>query len=991
MLKARMLIGILVLMITGGMPAYTWGDTIPPAVTPSVAGGTYTSSQRVKLTANESALIYYTTNGSDPTTASSVYTTPIIVNTSLTLKYFAVDGAGNASSIQTQTYVIAGGDVRAWGDNQYGQLGDGTFVDSSIPLQAGGFVDVVEVSGGAFHTIILRKDGTVWAWGGNNAGQLGDGTTIDSPVPVQVSGLANVVAIDGGISHSIALKNDGTVWTWGLNNFGQLGDGTQIDSTVPVQVSGLTGMVGIAGGRHHSIALKNDGTVWTWGRNKEGQLGNGTSLDYILLPVGVTGLTNIVAVAAGDFHSLSVSNDRTVWAWGRNNNGELGDGTTINRTTPVNVSGLSNVVAAIAGANPHSLALKGDGTVWAWGRNSEGQLGNGTTIDSLVPLQVNGLANGAAIAAGVYHSIALMNDGTVWTWGSNVNGELGDGTFINSPVPVPAGGASYISAIAGGGYHTIAIRQDTVPPTGSVMINGDATATNSASVNLALSCADTGTGCAQMQFSNDDITWSEWEPYASTKAWIMATGDGGKAVYVQLRDVIGNVSESYMDAIILDTTPPRTTASPAAGGFPGPLTVTLTTDEPATIYYTTDGSAPSTVSSIYSAPISITENTTLKYFAVDSLGNQESVKTGSYGINVIDLIVSSLSAPSSIYTGVSYTVSNTVKNIGNISSTTSYLKFYLSTDANIDSSDLYLTQRSVGSLSWGASNSANTTIKLPVTLSPGTYYIGAIADANSTNTEFDETNNTASTTAITVQSGIDFVISSLSAPSTIYTGVNVTISNTVKNLGVGASATSYLKFYLSTDNNIDASDLYLTQRSVSSLNGGVSSSASTTIKLPVTLEPGTYYIGAIADETNTNVEGDETNNKAVSGAVTVLSGVDLVVSAFSVPSTITTGLNATIDNTVTNNSIGASATSYLKIYLSTDANIDSSDLYLTQRSVSSLNGGVSSSASTTIKLPVTLEPGTYYIGAIADATYTNVELDETNNTATTAPVIITSP
>src|SRR3972149_3862033 len=322
--------------------------------------------------------------------------------------------------------------------------------------------------------------------------------------------------------------------------------------------------------------------------------------------------------------------------------------------------------------------------------------------------------------------------------------------------------------------------------------------------------------------------------------------------------------------------------------------------------------------------------------------------------------------------------------------TTSYLKFYLSTDANIDSSDLYLTQRSVGSLSWGASNSANTTIKLPVTLMPGTYYIGAIADANSTNTEFDETNNTASTTAITVQSGIDFVISSLSAPSTIYTGVNVTISNTVKNLGVGASATSYLKFYLSTDNNIDASDLYLTQRSVSSLNGGVSNSANTTIKLPVTLSPGTYYIGAIADETNTNVESDETNNKAVSGAVTVLSGVDLVVSAFNVPSTITTGLNATIDNTVTNNSIGASATSYLKIYLSTDAIIDSSDLYLTQRSVSSLNGGVSNSANTTIKLPVTLSPGTYYIGAIADETNTNVESDETNNKAVSGAVTVLS-
>src|SRR3972149_985861 len=493
-----------------------------------------------------------------------------------------------------------------------------------------------------------------------------------------------------------------------------------------------------------------------------------------------------------------------------------------------------------------------------------------------------------------------------------------------------------------------------------------------------------------MQFSNDDITRSKWEPYASTKAWIMATGDGGKAVYVQLRDVIGNVSESYMDAIILDTTPPRTTASPAAGGFPGPLTVTLTTDEPATIYYTTDGSAPSTASSVYSAPISITENTTLKYFAVDSLGNQESVKTGSYGINVIDLIVGSISAPSSIYTGVSYAISNTVKNIGNISSTTSYLKIYLSTDAIIDSSDIYLAQRSVGSLSWGASNSANTTIKLPVTLSPGKYYIGAIADANNTNAEFDETNNTASTTAITVLSGVDLVVSSISAPSSILTGVNVSISNTVANLGPGATATSFLRIYLSTDSTIDSSDTYLAQRSVSSILGGGSNSASTTVKLPVTLSPGPYYIGAIADETNTNIESDETNNKAVSGAIAVTSGVDLVVSSISAPSSILTGVNVSISNTVANLGPGATATSFLRIYLSTDSTIDSSDTYLAQRSVSSILGGGSNSASTTVKLPATLSPGTYYIGAIADETNTNIESDETNNKAVSGAIAVTS-
>jgi len=241
-----------------------------------------------------------------------------------------------------------------------------------------------------------------------------------------------------------------------------------------------------------------------------------------------------------------------------------------------------------------------------------------------------------------------------------------------------------------------------------------------------------------------------------------------------------------------------------------------------------------------------------------------------------------------------------------------------------------------------------------------------------------------------VASGVDLIVSSLSAPSSIATGVNVSLSNVVKNQGPGASATSYVKFYLSADATIDTSDTYLAQRSVSSLNGGSSSSANTTIKLPVTTLPGNYYIGAIADETNTNVESDEGNNTA-STAVTVSSGVDLIVSSISGPSTATANTNISVSNSVKNQGTGASATSYVKFYLSTDTTIDATDTYLGQRSVSSLAGGASNTATTSLKIPATVAGGTYYIGAITDATNTNVESDEANNTAATAEILVTSP
>ena len=280
-----------------------------------------------------------------------------------------------------------------------------------------------------------RAQGTVWAWGFNQNGQLGNGTyTTTSPygidTPGTISGLTGVTAIAGGYLYSLALKSDGTVWAWGWNPYGELGNGTYTDSNTPVQVSGFTGVTAIAGGFEHALALKSDGTVWAWGLQSLGELGNGTfgspfgftgsnTPVQVLGPGGAGYLTGVTAIAAVGFHSLALKNDGTVWAWGQNTSGELGNGTTNPSNTPLQVLGPGGVgyltgVAAIARGRGDSLALKSDGTVWAWGRNFAGELGNGTFTDSNMPVQVLGpggvgfLSGVTAIAGGGLHSLALL-------------------------------------------------------------------------------------------------------------------------------------------------------------------------------------------------------------------------------------------------------------------------------------------------------------------------------------------------------------------------------------------------------------------------------------------------------------------------------------------------------------------------------------------------------------------------------------------------------
>ena len=304
-----------------------------------------------------------------------------------------VDGGGYHSLA-----LQADGTAMAWGAAHYDvKFSDRSGVGRYVPTSL--MTGLTDVAAGARHTIGVKTDGSVWGAGANYYGQLGG------------VGLTGVTAVAADEDHSLALKSNGTVWVWGGNEWAQ--------NNTPVQVSGLTNATAIAAGGTFDLARKSDGTVSAWGSGP-----------------GTPGLTGVSAIAAGWGHALALKSDGTVWAWGYNYYGQLGDGTTTYRTTPVQVSGLTNVTGIAAGFG-HSLARTSAGAVYAWGANGSGQLGDGTYENRHTPVSVPLLAGGVtAIGAGREHSLAVQN-GRVWTWGSNSDGQLGDGT-LGTTRPTPA-------------------------------------------------------------------------------------------------------------------------------------------------------------------------------------------------------------------------------------------------------------------------------------------------------------------------------------------------------------------------------------------------------------------------------------------------------------------------------------------------------------------------------------------------------------------------
>ncbi len=322
----------------------------------------------------------------------------------------------------------------AWGYNNAGQLGDGTMTDRWSPVQVAGLTDVIEAAGGYYHSVALRSDGTVWAWGENRYGQLGDGTRTNRLSPVQVVGLSNVVAVACYGFHSVALRADGTVWCWGANIYGEIGDGTTDTSAVPVRALLDGGVTAISAGIWHTMARRADGSVWVWGWNYYGQLGLGTEYGDPRRPQEVPGLRGVVAVACHELSSMALKLDGTVWSWGYNAYGTLGDGTTTTRLAPVQVLGISDARSIAAGC-VYSGAIRADGSVWTWGDNGFGELGDGTQVQRNSPVLVSGVAGLGQFTMPWVSCLAIGLDGTAWGWGDSTYGQLGDGTNIGRLTP----------------------------------------------------------------------------------------------------------------------------------------------------------------------------------------------------------------------------------------------------------------------------------------------------------------------------------------------------------------------------------------------------------------------------------------------------------------------------------------------------------------------------------------------------------------------------
>jgi alpha-tubulin suppressor-like RCC1 family protein len=332
---------------------------------------------------------------------------------------------------------------------------------SSSPAQVPGLTAVTQVAAGGLHSLALRSDGTVWAWGNNWFGQLGNGTGTASSTPVQVPGLTGVIQVSANAFHSLALRSDGTVWAWGSDGIGAV-------QLTPVEVPGLTGVTKISAGGMFSLALRSDGTVWAWGRNQLGQLGDGTTASSEI-PVQVTGLSQVTSIAAGFDASLAtrtrgITAITSVWAWGGNASGQLGDGTLTGHLTPEQVTGINtSSIAGITAGYQFAVVLGADGSVWGWGADGSGQLDNAPASYPVTrPLELTGMNSGIIqVSAGYDHVLALESNGTVLAWGDNSQGELGDGSTASVVGAVRVAGLTSALQVSAGGRFSLAIF---VPP-----------------------------------------------------------------------------------------------------------------------------------------------------------------------------------------------------------------------------------------------------------------------------------------------------------------------------------------------------------------------------------------------------------------------------------------------------------------------------------------------------------------------------------------------
>lgn len=389
--------------------------------------------------------------------------TALTVIVALTIVLCMPAGAADMGKVGEYVHISCGIDQTAaidadgvlwmWGSNVCDALGNnGIGNDKDVhggtiqTVPAKIMDNVVSVTCGFHHTTAIKADGSLWVWGSKHYTSLGDGVTESSSVPLKI--MDNVVAVsccgESDTAYTAVIKSDGSLWTWGRNGYGQLGNGSTEDSSVPIKI--MENVTAVSCGMGYTAAIKTDGSLWMWGHNAYGQLGNGgvgnckNTMGQPIQTVPEKVMDDVAAVSCGYGHTAAIKIDGNLWMWGANSSGQLGNGGGGNKeyrklpiqTVPVKV--MEGVASASCGFN-HTVACGIDGSLWTWGNNYYGELGNGSTENSSVPVKIMN-SGVAAISCGFGHTIALKMDDTIWTWGSNHSGQLGNGfKEYYSPVP----------------------------------------------------------------------------------------------------------------------------------------------------------------------------------------------------------------------------------------------------------------------------------------------------------------------------------------------------------------------------------------------------------------------------------------------------------------------------------------------------------------------------------------------------------------------------
>jgi len=520
--------------------------------------------------------------------ASGGLTTECIVTVSLPETKINPDEVCMIAAGRYHTVAIrADGSLWAWGANEYGQLGLG---DSgwdkyrNTPEQIGLDTDWASVAAGNTHTVAIKNDGSLWIWGIYSSEQPSEGSynwwlIVDRSAPTSIGTDTDWASVAAGYSHTIAVKTDGSLWAWGDNDWGQLGLGDRGWETFrnsPEQIGKDTDWVSVAAGHSHTLAIKTDDSLWAWGNNGIGQLGLGDGEGFRIIPKQVGEDNDWANVAAGDSHTLAIKTGGSLWAWGYNTNGQLGLDVEGNRNTPEQI-GEDTDWASVTAGDSHTVAIKINGSLWAWGANDGGQLGLGDTVNRITPVQIGTDTDWASVAAGGLHTLAIMTNGNLYSWGRNGSGQLGDSTNDSSDIPIFIMGAVRIP-VTGVALNNVVLDSGTLEKTAILMIGNTATlratVSPSTAANKAIIWNSSNTAVASVNANGLVTTVAE-----GTAIITVTTVDGGYSdeCVIIVKPLPPKVRFDTIDSnVFLDNSPIRLTWSVDSSGLDFDVDVSVT-------------------------------------------------------------------------------------------------------------------------------------------------------------------------------------------------------------------------------------------------------------------------------------------------------------------------------------------------------------------------------------------------------------------------------